>query len=130
MAKVLKITMPEWLMKWVVTVSTADETTVSEFIRRSASDRCERRDREPLKGSGALRAAASLGRRGVVKSRFRRIAEALDRATETVGSVRVPGPARSQLASALEDLQTVTNLIFDQEAPNPGDIVNDNNPHS
>jgi len=126
-AKVVKVVLPEWLLKWIGEVSEADETTLSEFLRRSAADRCERRDQE-----GSSRIPRSIliatrgARRGFPQGRLRRISEALGRATKTVDEIRVAEPIRSQLYSALLDLEVVTDLIFNQDVPLHGVPANDN----
>lgn len=129
MAKVVKVVLPDWLLKWIGEVSECDETTLSEFLRRSAADRCERRDQE---GSSRipkpLLLATRSARRHFAQGRLRRISEALGRATKIVDEIRVAEPVRSQLYSALQDLEVVTDLIFNQEVPLQGLPANDNEP--
>ncbi len=129
MAKVVKVVLPDWLMRWIGEVSDADETTLSEFLRRSAVERCERRDAE---GSSriprAVLVATRRARRGFPQGRLGRISEALGRATKIVDEIRIAEPVRSQLFSALQDLEVVTDLIFNQGVPLPGLPANDNEP--
>jgi hypothetical protein len=127
LSKAVKIWMPEWLWKWIHEVSGSDETTVSEFLRLSAVDRCERQERE---GSSrvprAIRSAARGAKKGLARGRISHIAEALGRATETVGDIHIEEPIRSLLKSALQDLDLATDLLFDHEVPLPGCPSNDN----
>jgi len=127
LSKDVKVCVPDWLWEWIHEVSGSDETTVSEFLRLSAVDRCERQERE---GSSrvprAIRAAARAANRGLARGRIRHIAEALGRATETVGDIHIGEPIRSELNRALQDLDLATDLLFDHEVPLPGCPANDN----
>ena len=127
MSKAVKIWMPEWLVTWMRKVSKSEGTTVSELVRRYATDWCERRDRE---GSSRvprpILAAARGAKRGLARGRIRHIAEALGRATEIVGDIHIGEPIRSQLNRALQDLDLATDLIFDQDVSLPGCPSNDN----
>ncbi len=129
MAKVVKVVLPEWLLKWIGDISDSEETTLSEFLRRSAADRCERRD---LEGSSRmprpLLLATRNARRACPQGKLRKISEALDRATETVGEIRAPEPIRGRLNSALQDLEILTDLLFNQEFFLLGIPANDNEP--
>lgn len=127
MSKAVKIWMPEWLWKWVHEVSGSNETSVSEFLRLSAVDRCERQEREgSSKVSRPILKAARAANKGLARGRIRHIAEALGRATEIVGDIHIGEPIRSQLKSALQDLDLATDLIFDQDVSLPGCPSNDN----
>jgi hypothetical protein len=127
LSKAVKIWMPEWLWKWIHEVSGSNETTVSEFLRLSAVDRCERQERA---GSSrvprAIRVAARGAKKALARGRIHHIAEALGRATEIVGDIHIGEPTRSQLKNALQDLELATDLLFDHDVPIPGNPVNDN----
>ncbi len=62
----------------------------------------------------------------MARGKLRRISEALGRATDTVDAICIAEPIRSQLNSALQDLQIATDLIFDQDAAIHCHSVNDN----
>jgi hypothetical protein len=121
LAKIVKVMLEEWHLKWISKVTEDDGTTVPEFFRRAAADLCARLEREESSTvPGPIIAAARASRRGFARGRLRRIAEALGRASETVGGICIKEPIRGQLQSALQDLEVATNLIFDHDVRMPG----------
>ncbi len=129
MAKVVKVILPNWLVRWIGDLTDSEETTLSEFLRRSAADRCELRDLERSQRTPRpLLLATRNARRACPRGKLRQISEALDRATETVGEIRAPEPIRGQLIRALEDLEILSDLVYNQDLFFPTLPANDNEP--